>query len=180
MPEQSISLPETWQVVPGFSKYKMSNLGRIMRAVPGPATQAGRILHPRADKDGYMRVAIPNDDGKLKLAPIHVLVALAFHGPRPTATHEAAHGDGDLANNTAGNIRWATKSSNWSDRFKHGTDTSGSRHSCSKLTEAQVRTIRAETDLPRHRSHRLIGIDFGVSGSLISHIANRISWKHVP
>ena len=59
-------------------------------------------------------------NGVPKMETVHKLVALAFHGPRPSPAHEVAHGDNDVSNNRPDNIRWATVLENKEDYKKTG------------------------------------------------------------
>jgi hypothetical protein len=102
-------------------------------------------------------------------------VLLAFVGPRPDGT-EAAHEDGDPANNRLGNLSWKTPKANQSDRVKHGTANRGSRHGCAKLTEADVLALRAgELGTPKEAAERL-----GVDLVTIYNARNGKTWKHIP
>lgn len=53
----------------------------------------------------------------------------------------------------------------------------GERHPGSKLTDDAVREIRRRRSLGE--TTRRLGAEFGVSGPLISYIANRKAWRHV-
>lgn len=97
--------------------YAVSSLGRVMTLRPG---RIGTMLRQWVDDEGYAHVCL-TIDGKQKRRAVHVLVADAFHGPKPTPQHQAAHGDGNPQNNAASNIRWATAKENQRDRFEHGT-----------------------------------------------------------
>lgn len=75
----------------------VSNFGRV---------RTGRgVVHRGHVRDGYHRVTVCRHSHTL-----HVLVAEAFLGPRPTAEHTVDHIDGDTHNNAVINLRWATKS----------------------------------------------------------------------
>jgi hypothetical protein len=125
---------EEWRSIPGFPLYEASSLGRIRRKAGTPRTPTARILRPRTrtPKPGrlpYLDVAL-SSDGKIRTETVHKLVALAFHGPKPSDRHEVAHADGDPSNNASGNIRWATIASNKEDYCRHGKtfrDASGRR-----------------------------------------------------
>jgi hypothetical protein len=65
----------------------------------------------------------------------------AFVGPCPSG-QEAAHLDGDPANNRLDNLAWKTPVENMGDQEKHQTLNWGERHGGAKLTEADVIAIR--------------------------------------
>jgi hypothetical protein len=94
------------------------------------------------------------------------LVALAFHGPQPTPEHEAAHNDGIPSNNCDWNIRWATPKENFEDRLYHGAHTFGEQNPNVKLTDEQVRLIRARFHIGKETKASLARL-FGVRDSHI-------------
>jgi hypothetical protein len=71
-------------------------------------------------------------------------------------------------------LREGTALDNQRDRIKDGTAPRGSNHGHAKLTEDQVRAIRADT-----RTQREIAEQYGVTMPNVSHIKTYKSWKHV-
>ena len=73
-------------------------------------------------------------------------------------------------------LREGTQQENMEDRDRDGTtaQNSGEQHGRSKLTEEQVRAIRADA-----RSQRVIAKEYGVTQRNISMIKRRESWKHI-
>ena len=73
-----------------------------------------------------------------------------------------------------------TQADNVRDKMDRGRQARGETNGSAKLTEADVRTIRAEY-VPRSRTHgtRALARKYGVAPSLISMIANRERWGHV-
>lgn len=63
---------------------------------------------------------------------------------------------------------------NMDDRNAKGRQARGERNGPAKLTEEQVRAIRAD-----QRLHREIAADYGVADHTISAIKNRKTWKHI-
>lgn len=120
--------------VPGFSKYLVSEDGKIYRF--------GRELCLCIDKDGYLRCAITNDFGRRKMIASHTAVALAFIGPKPTPKHEVCHNDGSKTNNHFSNLRWGTRKENHQDLKRHGTSLVGEKNGRAKLTEENVNEIK--------------------------------------
>jgi len=87
---------ETWKTVNGR---QVSNLGRLWHLVNGCA------YYPAVSQcTGYSRCQAEG-----KLISVHILVALAFLDPKPSATHTVDHIDQDRSNNRVENLRWATK-----------------------------------------------------------------------
>lgn len=98
------------------------------------------------------------------------------HGPAPTPQHEAAHGCGNGHGGCVHprHLRWATPVENAADKRSHGTIIAGERHYAARLTEVEVRAIRASssrlTDLARK---------YGVGLPCIQKVRDGDSWRHV-
>lgn len=149
-----------WVKVPGY-RCHVTATGRVMGAT--------RELAGWIDCDGYRRANVRQDSGRFQQAPVHTLVALAFHGPRPSARHEVAHGDGVRTNNAAGNLRWALPVEQYADRVSHGTHCqAGEGNWNAGLTNAQAAEIR-RLYRPRSRDagYPALGRRFGVSKFVI-------------
>lgn len=123
-------MTEIWKPIPGEPFYEASSLGRIRsvdRVVPfldrwGNISQrplVGRVLRAKTRKAAPGKIAYRDvvlcSDGNPHSETVHKLVALAFHGERPTPLHEVAHGNGDPSNNRPDNVRWATSAENKAD-----------------------------------------------------------------
>lgn len=166
---------EIWRSIPGYPNYEVSGCGSVRRAVSvrGARFHAG-ALKKASLSGGYLRVHLYHD-GKRSAVGVHELICLAFHGPRPSPEHEAAHWDGTSSNNTPDNVRWATPLENAADRERHGRTASrkNGKHWRTKLTEQDVRVIRF-LFLPRPRSNvRQLALRFGVTASTIRNIAGK-------
>lgn len=131
----------------------------------------------------WKRLALKRRKGSLRVnirkkwRRLHHVVLEAFVGPRPPGM-EGCHNDGDFTNNRPRNLRWDTHKSNGEDMIAHGKSTRGEKNTQSKLTAADVRSIRSEyarggislTELGRRH---------GVSQPCISLIVHRKIWKHL-
>jgi hypothetical protein len=171
-------MQEQWRTVAGFPDYSVSNLGRVRRDIASKRSRAGRILKGWVTLGGYHRACLTLSGIESSIL-VHRLVAVAFIGPAPTDAHEAAHWDGVPANNRVDNLRWTTRAENERDKSRHGTDPVGERHGQAKLTECDVRAIRAEY-AAGGRIQADIGTRYGVSGSQVSRIVRRVLWPHLP
>lgn len=103
------------------------------------------------------------------------LVCEAFHGPAPSAEHQAAHRNGVRTDNRPSNLRWLTRHENYQDQVRHGTDRRGERHHLAVLTAQDVREIRA---LSGTMLQREIAARFAVTQGQVSSIINRKIWAH--
>lgn len=144
-----------WRVVPGFSgAYEVSELGQVRsraRAVAQsngsvrfwPATLLKQKRHPTSK---YLGVNLRDaTTGSVQSAAVHSIVAAAFLPPKPESA-EVRHLDGSRDNNRASNLEWGTKVENMRDQYRHGTRIASTWHHKSKLTEEQVREIRASSE----------------------------------
>jgi hypothetical protein len=130
---------ELWLPVVGYEGlYEVSNfgavrsLGRRMTTVDGRT----RIYPPRPVRGwlantGYPTASLSRDGVKRKHT-IHMLVAVAFLGPRPTPKHVVCHHDGTRDNNRLENLRWDTQSANLRDAVRHGTHYWAAKMECPK------------------------------------------------
>lgn len=131
---------EEWRTSIRCDAYEVSSLGRVKRVKPGKRTRIGNIIRIEA-KTKYRTVTMVSD-GVRVYAQVHVLVCEAFHGPRPSPTHQVAHLNGDRHDNRADNLCWATAAENHSHKILHGTTRRGESGTGAKLTAAQVSEIR--------------------------------------
>lgn len=82
----------------------MSSLGQVRRIA------TGRILKQTRDPGGYFAVSL-SVSGCATTRSVHVLVAEAFHGPRPVGNW-VDHISGVKADNSAANLEYTTPSEN--------------------------------------------------------------------
>jgi len=91
---------------------------------------------------GYPALTLRAKGRKQWTVTVHTLVAAAFIGPRPDRA-DIMHRDGSRTNCRADNLKYGSRRENNLDKANHGTDNRGDRNHNSKLTEEQVRRIRA-------------------------------------
>ena len=104
------------------------------------------------------------------------IMCILAHGEPPTEDHHSAHSCGNGFGGCVNpkHLRWATKSENEIDKLDHGKSNRGTRHGMSKLTEEDVRSIRAaEGSMPQ----KAIAEKFGVSRATIGAIHSRQRWS---
>lgn len=160
---------ERWLPIAGWEGlYSVSDLGRIRSEarvvlyVTGKSqTVRERILSPAVKARGHMSVQLYRGQ-KGKRMHVHRAVAIAFIGPQPSPLHEVAHNDGDPGRNCVSNLRWDTRSGNHKDKVAHGTHNRGERHPLHKITDAQVRSIRADA-----RRAKTIADEYGICAATV-------------
>lgn len=123
---------------------------------------------------GY-RIYSLNVNGKQITRPGHRLVATAAYGACPEGT-ECCHRNGVRTDNSAENLRWAPPSeNNGPDKLAAGKLLYGERHQNSKLTDADVRSIRtmkAEGSM----TQRAMAARYGVADATVSKILLGKAW----
>ena len=163
-------MEEVWRPVLGFEPhYEVSSLGRVRRK------ETGKILK-QSTTYGYRHVTM-HAGGKHAQPRVHVVVCAAFHGPRPSPRHQAAHGDGDRGNNTPLNLRWATPEENAADKRLHGKHLCGELVHGAKLHPSAIEPIRRL--LAAHVSAPVIASAFGVSATAIRSVGHGETWAHL-
>lgn len=160
---------EIWLPVVGFDGYQVSSYGRV-RGV------RGRLLKPHPNY-GYPLVKL-SKNGRSFARRIYRLVCEAFHGPKPSPSHQVAHADGVRENNYYLNLRWATPRENTGDKKLHGTQLCGSKIPIAKLTETDIPEILRLANAGWKQP--AIGKLFGVHRTVIGEIIMGRIWKHVP
>lgn len=174
-----MSVPDSIRPIPGHPGYMVSVAGDVYScwqpAGRGKGWKIGkrwRRMKPVLGTFGYPQVPLRG----ARPYPLHVLVLLAFAGPRPAGMH-CCHNDGNPANNHLSNLRYDTPAGNNADKLRHGTYLRGERHPNSKLTAAAVLLI------PELRAQGLtwtaIARRFGVSRTAIGYAVHGRNWNHV-
>jgi hypothetical protein len=135
-----------------------------------------RRLKSNPSDYGRVSVRFRFPDGVQRRISIHKIVLETFVGPCPDGM-ECCHHNDRAADNRLDNIRWGTHQSNMDDRGRNGLTARGERNGQAKLTESQVKEIKAllSDGIPQAR----IASMFNVSAALIGYIANGTNWVHV-
>lgn len=151
--------------------YEVSDRGDIRRVTTG---QTLRPFRKRRGRE-YLRVDM-SFHGVRRRVSVHVVVAEAFHGPRPSELHQVNHIDGVPSNNRADNLEWVTGAENIAHAVENGLTARGERHARAKLTEADILDIRNRR---KDASLSELADAFGVTRATIANICAGRSWSHV-
>jgi hypothetical protein len=169
---------ELWVPVVGWADfYEVSDLGQVRsieRLVQfGTSTRRApsKIRKPR-NANGYLGLVLSAGDRRATVR-VHVIVAEAFHGPRPEGL-VIRHINGISTDNRACNLAYGTAAENYADRANHGRMPKGVGHPGAKLTEDEVRFIRT-SGLPQ----LVLAARFGVGKRVVFNIIHRLRWKHL-
>ena len=178
---------EIWRSVVGFEGlYDVSSHGKIksldrlveqvgnngeLRKIP----YKGQILKQKISSRGYLTQALYVNGGPTYCL-VHRLIARAFI-PNPENKPQVNHINGIKTDNRVENLEWCTHSENQKEAFRLGLrNQNGEKSPTSKLTEAQVLEIRAKAGT---KSHKKIGMEYGICRATVSFIITRKSWAHI-
>jgi len=190
--DDSLSTIEEWRPVVGFPDYQVSDRGRV-KSIARMIIRGGRLARVfEKILAGYLKhshygrpiamVVTLKRDGRRHYERVHRLVLEAFVGPCPDGK-EGCHDNGNPSNNGLNNLRWGTRDDNLEDMKRHGTrhpvpHYRGEESSVSKLTEAQVRRIRAIKVWPFGLQAQLAR-ETGISATHVRRIRNGHGWEHI-
>lgn len=158
--------------------YDISECGEVRRITPSQ-TRKGHPYQIKGGDNGrgYRRVKLMLPCGAKKSFLVSHLVCEAWHGPRPTQAHHCAHWDGNKANDTAENLRWATPKQNvGDDRIRHGRTPRGKKNGRAVLTEQQVLDARQKY---REKADSISNLarKYGVARSTMSSALKGGNWS---
>lgn len=131
------------------------------------------LFWPYSQRRGYPTMRV---NGQMKA--VHRLICEEKHGPPPADKPMAAHScsNGHLGCCNYRHLRWADALENAADKTAHGRPTQGESHPMARLSENDVRQIRALRSTMRTVE---IAKRFGVSTSSVERIVSRKAWSSV-
>lgn len=166
------SIPNDLRSIPGWPGYLVSADGRVISR----RRKVEIELRQERTAKGYRRVQLADGEGNYVHVSVHALVLEAFVGSRPSCA-QAAHLNGDPSDNRVANLAWVSVAENHRHKAIHGTLARGERQGAAKLTESDVREMRARLANGEHA--RLIANAFGVGVAAVYAIKHRRNWRHV-
>lgn len=161
---------EIFKEIPGFSRYKISNLGNMLNIDGTPKKTC-------IDKYGYEHIALmtgatPN---RRLTVYVHRLVMFSF-SPTTKSNMDVNHINGIKTDNRLENLEWCTRKENIQHSYKMGLSKIGSQTSSAKITEQDVTQIRL---LGETETYTFISRLFNISRQTVTRIINKERWKHV-
>lgn len=171
MPDIPARPNERFVPIDGWPGYWISDQGRVW------SDKTHRFLRPGTQLNGYQFVVLTKP-GQKRNHRIHVLVAQHFLGPRPPG-FEVNHKNGIKEDNRVANLAWVSHRENMRHALRTGLNWArGERHPHAKLTEAQVRELRAAYArggvTQKELAHRV-----GVSPGYMNLILRGKRWRHL-
>lgn len=107
----------------------------------------------------------------------HTVVCELLGGSPPSPKHtDAAHSCGNRLCVNPRHIRWATSAENQRDKVEHGTTLRGAKNAGVRLSEEDVRLVRASTAA----SAASLGRRFGISSQAVLNIRTGKTWAWLP
>jgi hypothetical protein len=158
---------ERWKEITEAPGYFISDQGRVKNS-------KGKVLNPRPNKNGYLRI-LPSVNGIQKKSMfVHQLVLSTF-GPQQPADTTPDHINRIRTDNRIENLRWATKK----DQIKNSVmnPPKGIEHPNSKLKEEDIIEIRRllKTNMLQTKIAKL----FNVAEGHITRIKQNKQWAHL-
>jgi hypothetical protein len=129
---------------PKFPSYLIGEDGVVIRDQPIIIQPTGEVMIGRLIRGGYRQYTLRDNFGQKRYISANRLICETFKGPPPTASHQAAHLDGNPHNDAADNLDWKTPKQNGLDRYFHGTILRGDKHPTTKYPNALILKIKAE------------------------------------
>lgn len=164
---------EKWRPVAGFEGlYEVSDFGRV-RGLPRKYRRKLRILRPRPDRQGYMRVTLYPESGVPNQQSIHRLVCRAFLGEPPPDRQDVNHMDGRKDHNQLSNLEWTNDSLNVTHAFR-----------VLKVRHAKIRPWLGKFGKDHHASKPVIqispdGVEVRFEAAMDAARKTGLSFKHI-
>jgi len=166
---------EEWRSITDHHNYEVSSLGRIRRVGRARSARVGRILAGGVTWNGY-RFFTASCHCERTNVYVHIAVAQAFLGPRPSG-RVVNHKNGVKLDCRVANLEYITQSENIKHALALGTHPRGSARTQAKLHENDVLLaweLKSDGWGPTK-----IGRALGVTQSIISDIFRGKRWMHV-
>ena len=156
----SAAKPVNWRAIPGYEgRYEISDAGHVLSLI-----DERRILKASPMADGYM-ICLSNAYGEARSWLLHRLLLMTFRPTKEFHRLIAIPINKDKFDLRLDNWVWARKE--------------GEHHSRHKLTESDVRIIKARMSQINPPTFKSVGDEYGVTFATIHKIVMGQTWKHV-
>jgi len=155
---------EEWLTIAGYSKYSVSNYGRVKQ------NDTGKVIRQNFNQS-YLVLALTGDDRKRKNFRVHRLVAITFKKESWEPTLEVNHINGIKTDNRSSNLEFLTRRSNAQHTYASG-------NAVKKLTPDTVAEIKRDL-ATRNFFQKDIAKKYAISESIISDILHGKKWASV-
>lgn len=171
-----------YREIQGFPGYRVGSDGSVWNCWVNcrwgrRMTDRWKRMKPGTHQRGYLYVNLTRIGERYKTFRVHRLVLAAFVGPCPEGM-ECRHLNGIKTDCRLENLCWGTGEENRQDNHDAGIYQNGEDHTQAKLSEGDVRIIRA-----RYAAggvlQRELAEQYSVTISNINAIVNRRSWSHI-
>lgn len=163
--------------VPGFPGYFVSSSGTVLSSRKNKKAPYLKPMRPMLRR-GYVAVNCCIDNVPRKMS-VHRAVAGAWIGLAPDTMSQVNHKNGIKRDNRAENLEWVTaKENQMHARSVLGKERKGERHPLAKLTDRQVREIRASWKALKP-SYAALGRQHRVTPECIANVVKGNTWAHV-
>lgn len=163
--------------IDGFSKYQVSNFGRIRKI------KDNTEIKPGLTSDGYQNIKLVNDEGKRCTIRLSRLVAKTFIPNHDKNKTEVNHINGNKLENMVDNLEWVTPSENQKHAYKNNLRKPISKKQCvfTKYTEEQVRELCVilEKDFNKSSTEIMKKLSYKTSSGFVNNIKNKKRWKDI-
>ena len=168
---------EEWRTLQGYSKYRISNKGRVLTLKQGRNIQQlnilyRRVLIPTLSDTGYLRVSLYDDTGFRKVKLVHRLVAEAFID-NPHDYPCVDHINTVRTDNSVENLQWVTHTMNANNpRTKEHN-----RKSHNPIRWNSKRVVQLTKDREYIATYETISIAANATGCAVPSICRNCKYK---
>ena len=153
-----------WKIYPNDIRYEVSDQGFVRN-------KKGKVRKPSTTPTGYQVIVFSVPGAKHVGKYVHRMVMETFVGPCPEGL-EVSHINGKNFDNGLDNLCYESRKANIGRKVDHKTDYNGARNPAAKLTECQVKEIRA-----LNNSENALAKVYGVSRATIGRVKRGDSWR---
>jgi hypothetical protein len=167
---------EVFKAIPGFSKYKVSNLGRFKKLSDN--TEIKQSYTP----DGYLGIKLVSDTNIRVTNRSHRLVAKVFlKNNDPINKIEINHIDGKKDNNNINNLEWISPSDNQKHAYKNNLrkPNKGIKSGLTSFTNKQIHMICKELENKNTVKNITNKFKWIKTESFVYNIKYKRRWVHI-